>query len=753
MRLKHLFPVVILVVAALLPAVPAAQAQDGYEQLVRRALSELGTNCANLDQNSACYGFANAEATFGDTSTFAAPGDRAELTELTSLQTAALSLGDGTWGIAVMNVQANVPAALTGQSAVLMLLGDVTVENAVPAGAALVPAAPVAITTVAEAQILKAPGANAFVWGTVASGTLLQADGVSPDGLFVRVMYQDQAAWVSREVLDPAAGLDALPVISSSSLTPMQAFNYTTGGSAPPSLAVPPHVLVVQSPKNTPVEIIANGTLIRVQGVIYLRTLPDGRNQLITADGVATLYPGDVNQVKVIAGTSVVFGGDTWTEWRVVSQGEWDGYETLQFIPGNVLIYVIDNPNVVQPSGVGEPPEIIEVPTGIVVPIPPNPPDFPEVPVEFGTPGEDLERLAWEPLSIGCGVCMPELVFYHSDAAGDWDIYRLNEQGTSEDENNVTRGQGSQDLQPSYSADGEWLAFTTNRDVVGGWEVYLASPDGASQVRLTYNSGNDVNPVWGPANLIAWESNRTGNWDLFMTDVSGDGQPVQLTDDDANDINPYWLPDGGCDQPEGGRLVFQSDRDGDWELYMLDVISMELTQLTDNNTEDQVPVLSRDGASLTWVQLNDFGVYDLWLMDMGSMEAEKLAEVGADVAGHTFSPDAAMIAFQAEADGDYDVYAVDVASGQLKNVTGNTAEDRAPSFFCDGTQIVYHSDVAADDANPGQRELFEINPLPLDGPANAAQRLTTDVEADDLYPVADPHEEINSKEGRVPAHP
>jgi Tol biopolymer transport system component len=742
-----------LVVAALLPAVPAAQAQDGYEQLVRRALSELGTNCANLDQNSACYGFANVEGAFGDASTFAAPGDRAGLTELTSLQTSALSLGDSTWGIAVMNVQANVPAALTGQSAVFMLLGDVTVENAVPADAAVVPAAPVAITTVAEANILKAPGANAFVWGTVASGTLLQADGVSPDGLFVRVMYQDQAAWVSVDALDPAIALDSLPVFSSNSLTPMQAFTFKTGGSASPSLAVPPHVLVVQSPKNTPVEIIANGTRIRVQGVIYLRTLPDGRNQLITADGVATLYPGDVNQVKVVAGTSVIFGGDTWTEWRVVSQGEWDGYETLQYIPGNVLIYVIDNPNVIQPSGVGEPPEIIEVPTGTVVPIPPNPPDFPKIPVEFGTPGEDLERLAWEPISIGCGACMPELVFYHSDAAGDWDIYRLNEQGTSDDANNVTRGQGSQDLQPSYSADGAWLAFTTNRDVVGGWEVYLTSPDGATQMRLTYNSGNDVNPVWGAANLIAWESNRTGNWDIFMTDVSGDGLPVQLTDDPANDINPYWLPDGGCDQPEGGRLVFQSDRDGDWELYMLDVFSMELTQLTDNDTEDQVPVLSRDGNSLTWVQMNDFGVYDLWVMDIGTMEAKKLAEVGADVAGHTFSPDASMVAFQAEADGDYDVYAVDVATGQLKNVTGNTAEDRAPSFFCDGNQIVYHSDIAADDANPGQRELFEINPLPLDGPANASQRLTTDVEADDLYPVADPHDEINSKEGRVPAHP
>lgn len=752
MRFKHLVLITILV-AALIPAMPIAQAQDNYEQLVRRALSELGTNCANLDPNSACYGFANVQATFSETTTFAAPGDRALLTHLTALQTSALSLGDSTWGVAVMNVQANVPAGLTDRSAVFTLLGDVEIQNAVPADSALIPAAPLAVTTVTEAKIQSGPGQNAAVLGTVASGTLLQADGISPDGNWVRVMFEEKVAWVLAEALDAAAGLDALPVIRQDSLTPMQSFTFQTGGSAPPSLAVPPHVLIVQSPENTPVDIIANGAEIRVLGTIFLRTLPDGRNQLIAVDGEAILFPDALNQVKVVAGTSVIFGGTSWSDWQVVDQGGWDSYGGVVYIPGNILYKKIVLPVVIEPSGTGQVTITIEIPTGIFVPYPPVPrPPF-GVPVDYGTPGQDLERLAWEPFSIGCGVCQPDLVFYHSDASGDWDIYRLNETGTDELSNNVSRGTSSQDLQPSYAADGQWVAFTTNRDIVGGWEVYLGKPDGSRQVRLTYNSGNDVNPVWGPANLIAWESNRTGNWDIFMTDVSGDGLPVALTDDLANDINPYWFSDGGCDKPGNSKLVFQSDRDGDWEIYMLDVVTKELTKLTDNTTEDQIPVLSRDGSQMAWLQLNDYGVYDLWIMDLGTLQARLLAALGADVAGHTFSPDGSLVAFHADSDEDYDVYVVDTTSGVVKDVTNNNFEDRAPSFRCDGVIVVYHSDAAADEQNPGQRELFEVNPLPLDGPANTPQRLTEQVTADDIYPVADPHDEINSKEGRSPAHP
>jgi Tol biopolymer transport system component len=757
MRLRFIVSVlIVVVVAALVPAPNVGLAQDAYEQLVRRALSDLGTNCANLARNSACYGFPEAQATFKDTTSpgvFSQPGDRVALTNVASLTTSAFNLGTSSWGVVVMNVQANVPSALD-HSAVFTLLGDVEFEDAVLASDAFVPVDPVAVTTSGQAELRGAPASDAYIVGTVAGGTVLQADGISPDSEWLRVMYEEKAAWVSLGALTSGTATAGLPVITAHSRSPMQAFNFHTGGNQPPSLAVPPNVVIVQAPENTPVDIFANGAHIRVEGVIFLRTLPDGRTQILTDDGTATLFPDAPNRVVVVAGTSVIFGGGTWSDWRILSQAEWDVYVNVKWIPGNVLIIEITIPTVISASGTGGVVITIIVRLGIFVPYPWRTPTFPRIPIEYGTRGSELERLAWDPFSIGCGACLPKNVFYHSDAENEWNIYKLIDAGTSGPPNNVSRGPaGSDNIQPSYSADGQWVAFSTNRDILGGWEVYLAKADGSKQVRLTYNSANDINPVWGPANQIAWESNRDGNWELYMSDVSTDGMPVRLTDDTANDINPFWLPDGGCNQPGDGRLVFQSDRDGDWEIYMLDVTTRELTKLTDNDTEDQVPVLTADGTKLAWVQLNQFGVYDLWVMDLATKEARQVTDVGADVAGQVFSPDGSFLTFYANLDGDYDLFAVDLATDAIKPLTVNNAEDRAPSFLCDNSRIVYHSDVAADEQHPDLRQVFELNPLPLNGPANAPTRLTEDATADDIYPVSDPHKEIGSKEARVPAHP
>jgi Tol biopolymer transport system component len=759
MRPRHLVSVTILLLMALALSPSTGLAQDSYEQLVTRALSELGTNCANLEVNNVCVAFNNVQVSFTGATPVGftgALGDRAELTDVNSVQTTPVNLADSTLGIAVMYVKTtNIPGALTDQSAMVMLIGDAQIGNAVAPEAAFMPAAPVTVTTVAQAPVLGAPGSGAQILGTVASGAQLQADAVSPGAAWVRVMYDNQVAWISRDALDASAGLGSLPVITRDSRTPMQAFTFHTGSATPPSLAVPPDVILVQSPKNIGIDIWANDVQIHVEGVIFLRTLSDGRMQLITADGNATLFPNTPNQVGVVAGTSVIFGGDTWTEWRILTQGEWDGFGSFEFIPGNITVYTITLPDIIKPSTIApQPPIVIVVPGGEIVPIPPTPPTFPLVPVAYGQPGQDLERLVWEPFQIGCAVCSPDLVVYHSNSDGDWDIYKLADNGMSEPANNLSRGDGTQDLMPSYSADGQWVSFTTNRYVLGGWEIQVSAIDGTQEQRVTFNSGNDVNPVWGPANLIAWESNRTSNWDLFMMDVSGDGMPVQLTDDPANDINAFWFPNGGCDQPGDQRLVFQSDRDGDWEIYELDVTTKELTKLTDNTTEDENPVLSRDGKTLTWVQLDAYGVYNLWVMDLNTMEAHQVTDMGVDVHGAMFSPDDSMIAFDANLDGDFDVFSVYLNTDTVVPVTNNSVEDRAPTFRCDDPMmVIYHSNVAAETDNPSQRELFQSRVPVIGATANSPTRLTQDAQADDIYPEADAHEERESKEGRKPAHP
>jgi Tol biopolymer transport system component len=733
------------------------QAQDGgetCEQLVQRAFSELGTNCASVGRNAACYGFETLTATLAEdvktpSDFFTGPGYRTELTTLDSITTSPMNLAQSAWGIGVMNVQADVPTGLADQTALYVLVGDVEVTNDILPEDALVPVDPVPVSTTGNADLRTAPGTEAEVIGTVPAGTTLQADGVSPDGIWLRVAYQEGAAWVNREALDSQTDTSSLPFMYRNSRTPMQSFHFRTGQEKAQCLIQPPSVLVVQSPQNIPVNITANGVDIRLSSVIFLRTLPDNKMQIIVGSGKAIVYPDTPHQVIVEAGASVTIPLDalgTWIDWHLLSEAEWEPFGLFEDIPANIWLYSYINPIIIQPSGVGQPSVVVQTSEGASTPTPPPAYTFPLISMDYGTLGEALQRTAaWEPITIGDSVC-PDWVLYHSDRGGDWDIYRLGNTGPNDVSDNVSQGPGSSDIQPSYSQDGQWAAFVSDRDLFGSWEVYLARTDGSKQVRLTYNAAADINPVWGPGNLIAFESNRDGNWELYTVDVSGDGEPVRTTDNPANDINPFWSPDGN-------HLVFQSDRDGDWEIYMLNLATGELTKLTSNSVEDQNPILSHDGKMMAWTQENSFGVYDLWLMDLETGEVRQLTDTGADVSSHDFSPDDTFIAYQSNVDGDFDIFAVTLDTGAIKMLTNNDADDRAPTFRCDSSIVIYHSDVATEPDQPTRWDLFQVNPLPLDGPANLPTLLTGDTSGEHIYPLADPREERNSREGQIPEHP
>src|SRR5690242_6792574 len=80
--------------------------------VVNEALAELGTNCANMGRNTACYGFNNVAADFNVSvpdNFFTTTNDRADLVTINSLQTGTLELGDDRWGVSLLNVQANIP--------------------------------------------------------------------------------------------------------------------------------------------------------------------------------------------------------------------------------------------------------------------------------------------------------------------------------------------------------------------------------------------------------------------------------------------------------------------------------------------------------------------------------------------------------------------------------------------------------------------------------------------------------------------
>ena len=384
---------------------------------------------------------------------------------------------------------------------------------------------------------------------------------------------------------------------------------------------------------------------------------------------------------------------------------------------------------------------------------------FPVVDMDPADCEDVTSRVPWNPIAIGAATC-PDYLLYHTNQTGVFDIFRLggNERFASEDPN-VSRGDDNQrvyDVAPTRSPDGEYAAFASNRD--GNWEIYIASvrddDNGERYIqRVTVNSrALDIDPVWSPGGIfdggrfIIYESARDGNFDLFMIDVET-GIETRLTNSPANDINAFWHPDGS-------KVLFQSDRDGLWQVYELDLTRRNsaglpvLTQLSDGSADDHDPAYSPDGEHVLYRSYGD-GNSTLYVMDVDGNNAMRISNPIADAMNGVWSSDGSVIAFQSDLDGDLDIYIYEVASGDIRLLTDNDVDDYAPTWRCEALNVIFSSDV---DGNPN---LFETPALPIDADAivveTDATRLT-DLDGVDYYPQNTPAEENASRQGTVPGN-
>jgi len=109
------------------------------------------------------------------------------------------------------------------------------------------------------------------------------------------------------------------------------------------------------------------------------------------------------------------------------------------------------------------------------------------------------------------------------------------------------------DLGPSFSPDGEWLAFVSDRS--GGQpQVFVMRADGSDQKRLTWSGPYNTDPDWGPTGRLAYSGMRGTAIDVLT--VTMDGRMQRLTPGQGRrSLEPTWSPDGR-------RVIYASNEDG-----------------------------------------------------------------------------------------------------------------------------------------------------------------------------------------------
>ncbi|HEY6928863.1 MAG TPA: protein kinase [Thermoanaerobaculia bacterium] len=105
----------------------------------------------------------------------------------------------------------------------------------------------------------------------------------------------------------------------------------------------------------------------------------------------------------------------------------------------------------------------------------------------------------------------------------------------------LTRG-SSGDRQPTYSPDGQWVLFSSNRS--GNLDLWEVSSKTGIPRRLTDDTADDWDPAFSPdGKHVLWSSNRSGQFEIWMANADG-SDARKITSDGQDAENPSMTPDG-----------------------------------------------------------------------------------------------------------------------------------------------------------------------------------------------------------------
>lgn len=249
---------------------------------------------------------------------------------------------------------------------------------------------------------------------------------------------------------------------------------------------------------------------------------------------------------------------------------------------------------------------------------------------------------------------------------------------------------------PQLSPDGQWVAYTVaaidsakDRSVS---HVWMTSWDGATTIQATTSTKSEHDPRWSPDNrYLAFLSSREGarETQLWLLDRRG-GEAVRITSV-AGGISDYaWSPDGRrvvlvSEDPDPAdadttapprpivitRYHFKNDDEGylenrHYHLYLLDVATHQVQQLTSGAFDEENPAWSPDGHSIAFVSNHDANPDRSENSDVFVMEATPGAPArqlttfrGSDDGDLAWSPDGKRIAYLRGSEPRFSAYSQD----------------------------------------------------------------------------------------------
>jgi serine/threonine-protein kinase len=267
---------------------------------------------------------------------------------------------------------------------------------------------------------------------------------------------------------------------------------------------------------------------------------------------------------------------------------------------------------------------------------------------------------------------------FASNRSGEYDLYLIDADG-----GNLRRltDQPQAEYDPDWSPKGEALVYVGAAE--DGTEIrvldlacLILNPDCSQPSRLLVPSGSkNLQPAWSPdGREIAFSSNRDGDFELYIIRVDGTNLR-QITFNEVDDYAPRWSPDGRA-------LVYHVQEASNSDIYAIDSQGRQTRQITSSAGLDLWPDWSPDGRSILYTSTE--GQPDgrvIFQIEAGGGAISQITTNTGHADDAVYSPDGARIAFDSDqGGGSFDLYLLDIASGEITAIPDTPGENVSPAW-------------------------------------------------------------------------